>query len=319
MTQPFVRPDVEAFLQAQAVSGTPSLHELPVAIAREAFGAISAMTDAPAIDIAAVRDLWCDGPGGPIPLRLYDCQRDRSRAGPLIVFFHGGGFVLGGLESHDSFCRFLADCTDLPVLAVDYRLAPEHPFPGFVDDAECVARWVAGQPAALGLEITGLVTCGDSAGGHLAICVAQQLAARPAGLPLLAQWVFYPFVGGGNDWDSVRNFSEGYVVTRPMMDWFDGHCGTPYDDPRYALLLGPVPAVPLMIQTTSLDPLQDQGIAYARLAEAHGARVVHLEAAGMVHGFVTMRGALPSTFGDLEDAIAAGLSLLDMPQARDRP
>lgn len=308
MLQPFVRPDVAAFLAIAEKSGAPPVNALPVPEARAAIRAMSA-GDAEALPLALVRDLACPGPGGAIPLRLYDRRRSRGQ-GPLILYFHGGGFVFGDLESHDSFCRFVAERTDLPVLAVDYRLAPEHPFPAFAEDAEAVARWVARQPPELGFGLTGLVTCGDSAGGHLAILAAQRLGAEPAELPVLAQWAIYPFVGGGNDWDSVRRLGEGYMVTRAAMDWFDDHCGKPYGDPRYTLLNGVAPATPLLMQTASLDPLRDQGIAYADRARAAGARVVHVEAEGMIHGFVTLRRALPSVLDDIEAFMRAGLELV---------
>jgi len=310
MDTPFVRPDVAAFLAATHASGAPPIQNLPLVEARATISAMGSIADAPPTQLPVVKNLSCPGPSAPIPLRLYDRRESRQEAGPLILFFHGGGFVFGDLESHDSFCRTLADRTDMPVLAVDYRLAPEHPFPAFADDAECVARWVATCPADLGLGITGLVTCGDSAGGHLAILVAQRLGLEPAERPILAQWAIYPFLGGGTDWDSVRRCGEGYMVTREVMDWFDSYCGNPFGDPRYSLLLGPVPKTPLLVHTTSLDPLRDQGVAYVRLAEAQGARVVHIEAEGMIHGFVNMRSALPSANADVEHTLVAGLDLI---------
>lgn len=309
MEQPFVRADVAAFLAASLASGAPPIHDLPVATARQAIRALGTTGDADPVALTVVRDLTCPGPGGAIGLRLYDRRTERA-AGPLILFFHGGGFVFGDLESHDSFCRTLADRTDLPVLAVEYRLAPEHPFPAFADDAEAVARWVADQPAALGLDVSGIVTCGDSAGGHLAILVAQRLGAAPAPVPVLAQWAIYPFVGGGYDWESVRRLGEGYMVTRAAMVWFDDHCGNPYGDPRYTLTLGPIPATPLLIQTTTLDPLHDQGVAYADLVRAAGAQVVHIEAEGIIHGYINLRRAMPSANRDVEDFIRAGLDLI---------
>lgn len=310
MQSVFVRPDVAAFLSMSEASGMPPLHQLSAQDARAAIRAMGPFTELPPVDLAVVKNLACPGPGGEIPLRFYDRRLNRSGAVAVILFFHGGGFVFGDLDSHDSFCRTLADRTDMPVLAVDYRLAPEHPFPAFADDAECVARWLAESPAELSLTITGIVTCGDSAGGHLAILVAQQLGASPAKLPVLAQWAFYPFLGGGSDWDSVRLFGEGYMITRETMDWFDGLCGNPFGDPRYSLMLGRFPKTPLLIQTASLDPLRDQGVAYADLARAAGARVTHIEAQGMIHGFVNMRAALPSANDDVEAAVIAGLALL---------
>lgn len=305
MTQPFVRPDVAAFLAAGQTSGDPAINELPVAEARAAIRAMGQALDLPPEPLAVVRDLAC----GEIPLRLYD-MRETREAGPLILYFHGGGFVFGDLDSHDSFCRFVAARCDLPVLAVDYRLAPEHPFPAFADDAETVARWAATQPAALGRVLTGLVTCGDSAGGHMSILVAQRLGAMPADLPVLAQWAIYPFVGAGRDWPSVRELGDGYMLTQSAMDWFDALCAAPSLDERYNLLRGPIPPTPLAIQMSGLDPLRDSGRHYADRARAVGARVVQLEAEGMIHGFVNMRGALPSAQQDVEAILAAGLALL---------
>ena len=305
MTQPFVRPDVAAFLAAGQTSGDPAINELPVAEARAAIRAMGQALDLPPEPLAVVRDLAC----GEIPLRLYD-MRETREAGPLILYFHGGGFVFGDLDSHDSFCRFVAARCDLPVLAVDYRLAPEHPFPAFADDAETVARWAATQPAALGRVLTGLVTCGDSAGGHMSILVAQRLGAMPADLPVLAQWAIYPFVGAGRDWPSVRELGDGYMLTQSAMDWFDALCAAPPLDERYNLLRGPIPPTPLAIQMSGLDPLRDSGRHYADRARAVGARVVQLEAEGMIHGFVNMRGALRSAQQDVEAILAAGLALL---------
>jgi acetyl esterase len=311
MTTPYVRPDVAAFLAAAEESGAPPIHRLPVEHARMAIRGLGQAGDADPVDLPVVLDLACEGPGGPLALRLYDRRASRP-AGPLVLFFHGGGFVFGDLDSHDSFCRYLADRVDLPVLAVDYRLAPEHPFPAFVEDAEAVARWVATCPAALGRDLTGIVTCGDSAGGHLSILVAQQLHTRPAALPVIAQWAIYPFVGGGYDWPSVRELGEGYMVTREAMEWFDGHYGNPAgDDPRHNLLRGDVPAdVPLLVQTTSLDPLRDQGAAYVERARAAGAPVQHIEAEGIIHGFVNLRRAVPSAQGDVDAFIDAALAML---------
>jgi acetyl esterase len=308
-TLPFVRPDVAAFLAAGEASGAPPLNQLPVAVARMAIRDMSQGAGGDPLPLATVRDLAFPGPAGDIALRLYDQRAERGE-GPLILFFHGGGFVFGDLDSHDPFCRLLADRTDLPVLAVDYRLAPEHPFPAAVDDAEAVARWVASGPAVLGRAVSGIVTCGDSAGGHLAILVAQQLAARPAAAAVLAQWAVYPYIGDLAERESVRLFGEGYMVTRASMRWFDDLNGNPGNDPRHALLLGEAPATPLLIQTCGLDPLRDQGRAYAEKARAAGAPVVELNADGMIHGYVNLLDALPSSRGDVDAMIAAGLGLL---------
>lgn len=310
MTEIYVRPDVAAFLAAGEASGAPPLNHLPVEAARAAIRAMGAQADADPIELARVDELACAGPGGVLSLRLYD-RRSARRDGPAIVYYHGGGFVFGDLESHDSFCRWLADRTDLPVIAVDYRLAPEHPFPAFTDDAEAAARWIASGPAELGFAPTGLVTCGDSAGGHLAIHVAQVLGQRPAQAPVIAQWAIYPYLGADDDWESCRAFGDGFMLTREAMAWFGDLCAGVPEDPRFNLLLAQVPAqVPLLLLTAGLDPLRDQGRAYAEKARAAGATVVELQAEGMIHGFVNIRRALPSSADDLERLVTEGLALI---------
>lgn len=305
-----IRPDVAAFLRAMHESGAPPLNALPVAEARAMLFAMRRMGDADPTPLATVRNIEVQGVGGAIPVRLYD-RRAQREAGPLILFMHGGGFVVGDLDTHEPFCTYLADQTDIPVLAVDYRLAPEHPFPAAPEDAEAVARWASESPAALGFSVSGLITCGDSAGGNLAIITGQALAARPAAVPLLAQWVLNPYIGSSRDWPSVRSFAEGYMLTEAAMRWFDAHYAAPADDPRHDCVRGDIPMVPLLVHTAGLDPLRDQGRAYAARARAAGAPVQHIEAEGMIHNFACMRSAIPSCQADIDAFIAAAISSLD--------
>lgn len=309
MTTPFIRADVAAFLEALKAGDAPPMEALPVEVARATMRQIRDMSDLPPVYLATKSDLTMPGPGGPIWLRLYDRRTSRG-PGRLILFFHGGGFVIGDLETHDHFCSWLADRLDLPLLAVDYRLAPEHPFPSAIEDAEAVARWIATRPAGLDRTVSEIITCGDSAGGHLAVSVAKKLAENSAAIPVCAQWLLYPFLGAGRNWRSVEAFSEGYMITKQTMDWFDVHFGSPGDDPRYNLLLGAVPPQPLLLLTASLDPLRDQALAYASKAQEAGIEVRQIEAAGMIHGFVTLRGAMPSTRDDLEAFAEMALAML---------
>ena len=178
-TQPYVRPDVKAVLDALAAIGGPEMSDIPLADARASYLAMGAMLEADPVPLAVIKDLTCPGPGGDIPLRLYDARADRG-PGPVIMFYHGGGFVIGDLDTHHALCTEIAAAMDLPVVAVHYRLAPEAPYPAAADDCEAATRWVAGSPADLGRSVTGLITIGDSAGGHLAIVVPQALAAQAA-------------------------------------------------------------------------------------------------------------------------------------------
>ncbi len=190
-TKPFVRPDMRAFLDALAALNGPSIADMTLEDARASYGALHAMADRPARDLAVIRDLSFAGPAGDVAVRLYDA-RDTREAGPVVTFFHGGGFVIGDLDTHHALCTEIAALIDLPVVAVDYRRAPEAPFPAAIDDCEAAARWIASSPEELGRSATGLVLIGDSAGGNATIVVGQALAAEPAGVPVVLQVPIFP-------------------------------------------------------------------------------------------------------------------------------
>ncbi|MET4898490.1 alpha/beta hydrolase [Sphingomonadaceae bacterium jetA1] len=309
MTATTPRPDVAAFLASLAESAAPPLSALTVSAARLAMRATCVVADLPPRPLARVQDQTIAGPAGPIATRLYDRRADRLIS-PLVLFFHGGGFVIGDLDTHHSVCTWLADTLDLPVLAIDYRLAPEHPYPAAADDAEAAARWIAGTQDIFGFRITGLIPCGDSAGGNLAIVTTQQLAHRPAPVPVLACWTLYPYVGGGTDWPSHRTFGEGFFLGAEDMAWFNRHYDAAIGDPRHDCLDGPIPAVPLLLHTAALDPLHDAAHAYADRVEASGVPVRRLEASGMIHGFIHFRQALPSAQRDCAAFAAAATDML---------
>jgi acetyl esterase len=306
-----VRPDVAAFLEAGRQSGQPPINRLGPDGARAAIAAMRDMFDAEATPLAIVRDIAIPADGRTIPGRLYD-RRPTREATPLVLFFHGGGFVFGNLDSHEPFCTYLADQIDLPVLAVDYRLAPENPFPAAPEDCEAAARWAAESPAQLGLTVASLITCGDSAGGNLAIVVARQLSKEPAAVPVIGQWTAYPYIACGRDFPSFEAFGDDYMLTTEAMDWFDQLYGTPQDDPRCNCLIGPAaPGVPLLVHVAGLDPLRDQGRAYAGKSGVEGVPVRLIEAEGMIHGFLNVRRAIPSSAEDIDAFIAEAKAMLD--------
>lgn len=310
MSQPQIRPDVAAFLDFGRQSGQPPLNALPIAEARAMLMRMRVLADADPTPLAIVRDMMIETEGRTIPARLYDRRPTRDES-PIILFYHGGGFMVGDLETHEPFCTYLADGIDLPVLAIDYRLAPEHPFPAAPDDAEAAARWAAESPAELGFRVSSMITCGDSAGGNLAIVVARQLASSPAAVPVVAQWVLYPFFGCGKDYPSFALFGDGYMLTEEAMDWFDHGYAAPALDPRYNCMIGPAASdVPLLILTAGLDPLRDHGRAYAEKAEREGGDVHLIEAAGLIHGFICLRRAIPSAAGDIDAFIAEARAML---------
>jgi acetyl esterase len=295
MTQPFVRPDVQAFLGFLNNLPGPKTHELSAPEARMAFAAMKDIADPPAGELAVKLDLRC----GDIPVRLYDA-RERREPGPALVFFHGGGFVIGNVETHDSFCAEAARALDLPVISVEYRLAPEAPFPAAPDDCEAAARWVADSPAELGLKVTGLVLAGDSAGGNLTIVTAQTLRDRPAKVPVLVQWPIYPVVDDAPKYQSFHDFGDGYLLTRDSMIWFANHYAAAEGDVRNTPILHRQEGMPpTLLITASLDPLRDQGRAYAGELIRAGVPTVYREAVGNIHGFITLRKAIPSSAGDV--------------------
>jgi acetyl esterase len=261
--------------------------------------------DAPVGDLALIRDLACPGPGGEIGLRLYDA-RDEREAGPLFLFFHGGGFVMGDLDTHEPFCAEMARALDMPVLAVDYRLAPEHPWPAGAEDCIAAARWAAASPAGLGRAVTGLVVAGDSAGGNFAIVASLALRDEPAAVPVLAQWPIYPAADPTEGYPSFEDFAEGYLLTRDGMRWFDDCYRADGGDWRYSPLVKSQAGLPpTLVVTASLDPIRDQGRAYAAECVRAGVPTVFREAEGNIHGFINLRKAIPSSQRDLDGCVAA--------------
>jgi len=305
MTDPFVRPDVSLFLDYLNRLPEPRSHEAGAEEARRMMVASRHVADAPVGELAVLRDLSCPGPAGDIPLRLYDPRETRG-PGPLLLFFHGGGFVLGDLDTHDPFCAEAARQLDLPVLAVDYRLAPEHPFPAGAEDCIAAARWAADSPAALGREVTGLVTSGDSAGGNFAIVASLSLRDAPAAVPVVAQWPIYPAADPAKGYPSYEDFGEGYLLTHAGMDWFEQCYRPDKADWRYSPMLKSQEGMPpTLVLTASLDPIRDQGRAYAAACAQAGVPVVFREAKGNIHGLINLRKAVPSSQADVDGALAA--------------
>ena len=305
MTEPFVRPDVRGFLDfLNAVPG-PKMHELDAPTARGMYMMMKDVADPPVGDLGTILDLTIPGPDGGIPARLFDPRATRQ-PGPAVAFFHGGGFVIGDIESHASFCAEMARVLDLPVISVDYRLAPEHTWPAAPDDCEAAARWIATSPSELGRAVTSLILCGDSAGGNLAIVTAVALRDTPATVPVIAQLPFYPATDSSQTYPSYDQFAEGYLLTRASMEWFMASYAAENDHIRTSPLLGDLAGLPpAVVVTASLDPIRDQGRAYAAALAKAGVQVTFREAKGNVHGFITLRKAVPSSVGDVMGALAA--------------
>jgi acetyl esterase len=282
-----------AFLDQLAAAGSPPLNALSVPDARQALLTLFATTGEKE-PIQRVEDRHIPGPGGPIPIRIYTPQGNNRL--PILVYFHGGGWVLGDLETHDAPCRALANAASCLVIAVDYRLAPEHKYPAAVEDCYAATKWVVLNAAALGGDPMRIAVGGDSAGGNLAAAVA--LMARDRGTPSLTyQLLIYPVTDYAFDTASYRDNAEGYLLTKDMMQWFWRHYlnseadgQTPYASPLRARDVHGLP--PALIITAEFDPLRDEGEAYAaRLREA-GVPVVLSRYSGMIHGFFSLATVL---------------------------
>lgn len=299
-TTPFVRPDVRAYLDKLAANPRPAMtRELLAMIRKLPPEMMKSTDDLPVGELGEVRDVTMPGPGGDIKLRLYDPRPAAERdAGPVVVFYHGGAFVVGSIETHAGLSAEMARELDLPVISVEYRLAPENPWPAAPDDAEAAARWIAESGKAFDREFTGLVISGDSAGGNLTLVTALALRDRPAKLPVLMQLPIYPASDRTKTYPSGEMFAEGYGLgsgSVPQEDLYKADANSWRASPLLADLAGLPPTV---LVTASLDPLRDQGRAFAaKLVEA-GVSTAYYEAKGNIHGFGTYRKAIPSAQHD---------------------
>lgn len=297
-------PQARAVIDLVIKSGRPPYHQLSPKEARQMFRDTRPASTPTPPEIGAVQELQAEGPVGPIPLRAY---RPKGVAAttrlPGLVYFHGGGWVIGDLDTHDVLCRQLANGARCAVYSVDYRLAPEHPFPAAVDDCIAATKFVAGRHQRIAVG-------GDSAGGNLAAVVS--LLARDAGAPAIAfQALLYPVTDVGAERASYERFADGYMLTRVSMRWFIDHYVGSRDaahdwraSPLRAASLTGLP--PALIVTAGFDPLRDEGEAYAQALRDAGVRVDYVCYGGMIHGFVPM-GRLIETGNRAVAHVAASL------------
>jgi len=299
MTNPFVRPDVRRFLDAMEANPRPPFNDDLIAIIRQLPPDAYPSLDLPVGELGEVRPLAMPGPGGELAMRMFDPRAERAPS-PLVVFFHGGGFVVGSIDTHAALAAELARQLDLPVVSVDYRLAPEHPWPAAPDDAEAATRWLASHHEACGRSFTGLVLCGDSAGGTLAVITALALRDKPAALPLLLLAALYPKTDSSREFDSGRMFANGYGLPAQDMAYYDRAYRAQPTHWRASPALADQRGLPqTLIVTAALDPLRDDGRAYAARTVEAGVDTTFLEAKGTIHGFASFRQQIPSAHDDL--------------------
>lgn len=281
-----LNPQAKAFLDQAAASGAPPLNAMPIAEARQALNALFIPEQKEAIH--KVEDRKIPGPGGhQIPLRIYIPEAKGQL--PVLVFFHGGGWVLGDIESHDNVCRELANKAGCIVVSVDYRLAPEHKFPHAPEDCYAATKWVALNAASFGGDPARIAIGGDSAGGNLTAAVAQMAADR--GAPgFVYQLLIYPVTNYAFDTPSYRENADGYLLTRDMMQWFwkqylsnDEDGKNAYASPMQAREVRRV--APAFVITAEFDPLRDEGEAYGERLKKEGVPVEIKRYDGAIHGF----------------------------------
>ena len=292
-------PDMHALLKLAEWSGERSVTgdgSVERARAENRLGA--SVVSGPPRPMARVEPFAVPGPAGEIPARLYVARGAPSPPQPLLVYFHGGGWVIGDLDTHDGACRFLAEHGGCRVLSVGYRLAPEHPFPAPVEDAVAAFAWAAEHAGKLGADPERIAVGGDSAGGNLAAAVCLQ--ARDADGPQPAmQLLLYPPTDAAGGQGSRDLFAEGFLLTRGDMDWFEAHYlpdGCDHEDPRVSMMrakdVSDLP--PAYVATAGFDPLRDEGETYAKRMSEAGVKVALQRHPGLIHGFANLTAICPS-------------------------
>jgi acetyl esterase len=289
-------PQVKALLDGMAAAGGTPMSEMSAAEARAMYLQLKDPLDVP---IGKVEDQSVPGPGGDVPVRLYTPVASGGGSLPALVFFHGGGWVIGDLDTHDALCRTLANESGCKVVAVDYRLAPEHNCPAAVDDCYAAVEWVEKNGSSLGIDVNGIGVAGDSAGGNLAAVVCQLAKARK-GPSIHHQLLIYPVTDTKTDTATYQSFGEGFFLEKATMEWFiDLYAGSDFDrtDPLIAPLregdLSGLP--PAYVITAGHDVLKAEGAAYADALKSAGVEVTYIDYPGMIHGFFNLQGMVDAS------------------------
>src|SRR5687767_6745848 len=305
-----LHPQVAALLERAAKSPLPPYYEVPAAVARRLYrdtrGPLT--PDPPPVESSIL--LMAPGKAGPVPVRAYRPKgADKDEVLPALVYFHGGGWVIGDLDTHDTVCRTLANGARCAVFSVEYRKAPEAPFPAAVDDCFSALGFVSSNSEKLKTNRSKIAVGGDSAGGNLAAVMA--LMARDAGGPAISfQLLIYPGTDQQMAHPSIDRNGEGYLLTKKSMQYFRGHYLPRKEDwldwrasPLLAKSLAGLP--PAYVITAGYDPLLDEGRAYAERLKKEGVATEYREYADMVHGFITMGRVLDTTNAALADCAQA--------------
>ena len=290
-------PVVREILIGAAAQGLPKLSDVEPAMSRAYFEQVCAQLNAMQSISGEKEDLCFQGTGGDVSARLYR-QADQAKNTGVILFFHGGGWVLGSVETHDPLCFQLARATGWPVLSVNYRLAPEHPFPAALEDAQAALSWLRGSAAELCIDAAKIVVAGDSSGGNIAAALTLADKASMAA-PLFGQVLIYPVIADHFDTPSMQRFAKGFGLERGDMEWFVAQyhgsaAGSqdPLHSPYYATRLDGLPQA--VIITAGFDPLHDEGAEYAERLRSAGNEIAFRDFEALNHGFLTLVGIAPA-------------------------
>ena len=302
-------PAAKNLLDLLVAAGRPKVWQLSPPEAREGLRALAEAADAKDVPIGRIENATLAGAEGGLPYRSYTPLDAGTEPLPVLIYFHGGGFVIGDLDTHEGLCRMLANASGCRVISVAYRLAPEHKFPAAVEDAYAAVCWVAGHARELGIDGNRVAVGGDSAGGNLSAVVCQLIKER-GGPKLALQLLLYPATETDVETPSRLSLAEGYLLEKKSIEWFMKQyiaLGTDPIDPRLAPLLATdlsgLP--PAHIHTAEFDPLVDEGQAYAQKLAAAGVPVEYTCHPGMIHHFFCLAGAIPYARTAIDNAGAA--------------
>ena len=298
-------PAVQALMDNIQRAGFPPVHTQPIEQARQSYKLGVGATAHPPLPMARVQDLTIPGPGGDMRARLWAASTEPGL--PVLLYLHGGGFVIGGIETCESMCTVLAQHSGGAVVALDYRLAPENRFPAGLDDSFAALQWLVEQGPSMGLDPSRIAVGGDSAGGTLAASTA--LLARDAGIPLVLQALFYPSVQLGMKTNSLLTYSANTLLSWDLMHWFETNARggelrqrwhrEPLHAPDHRGL------APAWIGLAECDPLTDEGVLYADRLRLAGVSVDLEIYTGVVHGFIQFGRAIPEALTAHNDAARA--------------
>jgi acetyl esterase len=308
-------PLVKAFLDQASAMPRPKMWEMPLSLGRQGFAHMMTMMGPKDVPVGKIQNIVIPGPAGDIRARLYAPVATGGAAHPALVYFHGGGFVLGDLDTHDGLCRLFAQEGGFIMVSVEYRRAPENKWPAQLDDALAATRWIFENATSLGIDAGRIAIGGDSAGGHLAASVTQSVKEQ-GGFKIVFQMLLFPVTDLAADSGSMDRYAVGYLLEKQTIEWCHAQVLPPGAD-RSSAKISPLHAKdfsglpPAYVMLGGYDPLHDQGLAYAEKLKAAGVQVTIADYGEMVHCFIYLQSVLPQAHAAVADAATAVAQALD--------